>query len=76
MAFNYKKDNQNIVTVTMDMVGRTTNVINEEFFQLWSDTIERLESEKDLSGVILTSAKKTFLAGGDLEMILQEDPKD
>ena len=71
MAFNYKKDNQNIVTVTMDMVGRTTNVINEEFFQLWSDTIERLESEKNLSGVILTSAKKTFLAGGDLEMIFK-----
>ncbi len=31
MAINYQKDEQNIVTLTMDMPGRSTNVINEEF---------------------------------------------
>ena len=73
MAFNYKKDQQNIVTITMDMDGRSTNVINEEFSQLWTETLEKLENEKDLTGVILTSAKKTFLAGGDLQMIFALD---
>jgi hypothetical protein len=29
--FNYSKDNDNIVTVTMDMQGRSANVINQEF---------------------------------------------
>ena len=73
MAFNYKKDQQNIVTITMDMDGRSTNVINEEFSQLWTETLEKLENENDLTGVILTSAKKTFLAGGDLDMIFKLD---
>ena len=73
MAFNYKKDQENIVTITMDMDGRSTNVINEEFSQLWTETLEKLENEKDLTGVILTSAKKTFLAGGDLDMIFKLD---
>ena len=73
MAFTFEKDEKNIVTVTMDMDGRSANVINEEFSQLWSDTMDKLENEKDLAGVILTSAKKTFLAGGDLEMIFRQD---
>ena len=73
MAFNYKKDQQNIVTITMDMDGRSTNVINEEFSQLWIEALEKLENEKFLTGVILTSAKKTFLAGGDLDMIFKLD---
>ena len=73
MAFNYKKDQQNIVTITMDMDGRSTNVINEEFSQLWIEALEKLENEKILTGVIITSAKKTFLAGGDLDMIFKLD---
>ena len=54
----------------MDMDGRSANVINGEFSNLWIEAMERLENEKKLSGVIIASAKKTFLAGGDLEMIM------
>jgi len=73
MAFNYQKDSQNIVTITMDMDGRSANVINDEFSNLWIEVMERLENEKKLAGVIIASAKKTFLAGGDLEMIMAID---
>ena len=73
MAFIYEKDEQNIVTVTMDMNGRSANVLNEEFSQLWNDTMDKLENENDLGGVILASAKKTFIAGGDLEMLFKQD---
>ena len=73
MAFIYEKDEQNIVTVTMDMDGRSANVLNEEFSQLWNDTMDKLENEYDLAGVILTSAKKTFIAGGDLKMLFRQD---
>ena len=76
MAFNYQKDSQNIVTITMDMDGRSANVINNEFSNLWIEVMERLENEKKLAGVIIASAKKTFLAGGDLEMIMAlDDPE-
>lgn len=61
--FHYTKDNDNIVTITMDMQGRSANVINEEFGKLWLETLDKLEAEKaDITGVLLTSAKSTFFA--------------
>lgn len=66
--FKYTKDNDNIVTVTMDMQGRSANVINEEFGKRWLEMIERLEKEKaEIAGVVLTSAKSTFFAGADID---------
>ena len=47
MAFIYEKDEQNIVTVTMDMDGRSANVLNEEFSQLWNDNMDKLENKLD-----------------------------
>jgi 3-hydroxyacyl-CoA dehydrogenase / enoyl-CoA hydratase / 3-hydroxybutyryl-CoA epimerase len=75
MAFRYEKDAQNIVTLTLDMPGRSANVLNERFGMGLQAALSRLAAESDLAGVILTSAKKTFLAGADLEMIVgQTDP--
>lgn len=71
--FNYSKDNENIVTITMDMQGRSANVINEAFGKLWLDTINRLEAEKaDITGVVLTSAKSTFFAGADIDNLYKQ----
>jgi hypothetical protein len=44
--FHYTKDNENIVTITMDMQGRSANVINEQFGKLFTDTLAKLEAEK------------------------------
>ena len=70
-GFNYEKDADNIVTITMDMAG-PVNAINAEFINvLLPETVERLEKERDnIAGVILASAKKTFLAGGDLKYLV------
>jgi 3-hydroxyacyl-CoA dehydrogenase / enoyl-CoA hydratase / 3-hydroxybutyryl-CoA epimerase len=66
--FNYSKDENNIVTITMDMANRSANVLNAEFEKDFKETIEKLETEKaDIKGVIWTSAKKTFLAGADID---------
>ena len=69
---NYSKDTDNIVTLTLDMKGRAANVINYEFGEAFLPVIEHLKKEKArraLRGVILTSAKKSFLEGGDLEYL-------
>ena len=69
-GFRYEKDSENIVTITMDMTG-PVNAMNDEFIDLMDDTINRLEKEKDdIAGVIITSAKDTFFAGGDLKKIV------
>jgi 3-hydroxyacyl-CoA dehydrogenase/enoyl-CoA hydratase/3-hydroxybutyryl-CoA epimerase len=71
--FNYSKDNDNIVTITMDMQGRSANVINQEFGKLWLETIDRLEKEKaEIAGVVLTSAKSTFFAGADIDDLFKQ----
>ncbi len=76
--FHYTKDNENIVTITMDMQGRSANVINEQFGKLFTDTLTKLEAEKaEIAGVILTSAKSTFFAGADIDNLFkQTDPKE
>ena len=70
----YKKNTDNIVTLTLDMEGRANNIINHEIGAAFLPVLEQLKLEKKrsaLRGVIMTSAKKTFLAGGDLEYLNQ-----
>lgn len=75
-GFIYEKDAENIVTITMDMEG-PVNAMNDEFNKEYFSTIERLEKEKDdIAGVILTSAKKTFVAGGDLNQLVKYKKED
>ena len=69
MVFNYTKDKNNIVTLTMDMAEKSANLIDEDYFKSLLENIVKLENESDLKGVILASAKKTFLAGADLETV-------
>ncbi|MBW8010282.1 MAG: 3-hydroxyacyl-CoA dehydrogenase [Chloroflexi bacterium] len=76
MAVIYKKDKQNIVTLTLDLPGSSVNVINLEFGEGFTKAFARLQTETDLAGVVITSAKKTFMAGGDLEWLhAVEDPQ-
>ncbi len=76
----YQKDTDNIVTLIMDMSERSANVINHEIGDVFVPVIEHLKHEKArgaLRGVILTSAKKSFLAGGDLEYLYRaEEPEE
>jgi 3-hydroxyacyl-CoA dehydrogenase/enoyl-CoA hydratase/3-hydroxybutyryl-CoA epimerase len=76
MAFKYSKDENNIVTLTMDLEGRSANVINMAFGASFREALAKLQAETDLRGVILTSAKDTFLAGADIdEMFATNDAK-
>lgn len=75
--FHYNKDAENIVTITMDMQGRSANVLNDEFGTLFRDTLSKLEADKaNIAGIIITSAKSTFLAGADIDQLYSlTDPK-
>ena len=70
----YKKDLDNIVTLTIDMEGRQENIINHKTCLLWRPVLDFLQHEKKrgvLKGIIITSAKKNFLEGGDLGYLLE-----
>lgn len=76
MAINYEQDEQGIVTLTMDMNGRSANVLNEQFFAALEETLHKLASDGSVKGVILTSGKKLFMAGADIDtMFASNDPQ-
>lgn len=69
---HYKKDTDHIATLIFDMRGRRHNVINHEITAAFEPVMRHLQQEKargSLRGVILTSAKKSFLSGGDFDYL-------
>lgn len=73
-AVKYSKDDQNIVTLTLDNPGISANIMNADYREGMTAAINRLVTEKDdVAGVIITSAKKTFFAGGDLKELIAID---
>lgn len=68
----YKKDTEHIVTLTLDMGLRHKNVVNHQMYQYFKPVLIHLQKEKakgTLKGIILTSGKKNFLEGGELEYL-------
>ncbi len=69
---NWNQDADGVVTLTMDDPDQRANTMNEAFQSALAETVSRLVAEKDaISGVIITSAKDTFFAGGDLRRLIQ-----
>jgi len=65
-----------VVTLTMNDPDASANTMNEAYIAAMGATLERLQAEKDtLKGVVITSAKPTFFAGGNLQMLSQLQPE-
>ncbi|KAA6169194.1 3-hydroxyacyl-CoA dehydrogenase NAD-binding domain-containing protein [Pseudomonas veronii] len=73
-AIRYEKGQDQIAVLTLDMPGQSANTMNAVYREAMAATVARLEAEKHtLAGVIVTSAKKTFFAGGDLNELIKVD---
>jgi 3-hydroxyacyl-CoA dehydrogenase/enoyl-CoA hydratase/3-hydroxybutyryl-CoA epimerase len=73
----WNEDADGIVTLTMDDPSGSANVLNEAYLDSMGKAVDRLVAEKDsITGVVITSAKKTFFAGGDLTAMLNAGPED
>jgi 3-hydroxyacyl-CoA dehydrogenase/enoyl-CoA hydratase/3-hydroxybutyryl-CoA epimerase len=68
-AVQFNKDADGIVTLTLDMPGRSMNVLNEELSAPLAEAIGKIEGDASIKGVIITSGKKEFLAGADIEKV-------
>ncbi|MGO4257180.1 3-hydroxyacyl-CoA dehydrogenase NAD-binding domain-containing protein [Marmoricola sp. RAF53] len=74
-AVRYEKDADGIVVLTLDDPTASANTMNELYGRSMEEAVARLESEKDsITGVVITSAKKTFFAGGNLNKLQQVQP--
>ncbi|WP_408897611.1 3-hydroxyacyl-CoA dehydrogenase NAD-binding domain-containing protein [Nocardioides sp. R1-1] len=71
-AVRYERDADGIVTLTLDDPNQSANTMNELYRESMAAAVERLYAEQDdITGVVVTSAKKTFFAGGDLKLMVQ-----
>ena len=73
---NYTIDSDGIATISWDMPGRTMNVLNETSMTAYVGALDQALKDDKVKGIILTSGKADFIAGADLEMILNLDTSD
>lgn len=72
----WDQDADGIVTLTIDDPDQSANTMNGRFQHDFAATVDRLVEQKEsISGVIVASAKKTFFAGGDLNLLRQAQPE-
>lgn len=75
-TIRWERDDEGIVVLTLDDPKQSANTMNADFRESLAAVVERLESEVDsITGVVLTSAKKTFFAGGDLNELIKATPE-
>jgi 3-hydroxyacyl-CoA dehydrogenase/enoyl-CoA hydratase/3-hydroxybutyryl-CoA epimerase len=76
-AVRWEKADDGIVVVTLDDPGRSANTMNERYVSAMGECVDALVADKEnITGVIVTSAKKTFFAGGDLDTMSTATPAD
>ncbi|AIY01359.1 3-hydroxyacyl-CoA dehydrogenase [Arthrobacter sp. PAMC 25486] len=76
-TIHWEQDTDGVVILTLDDPNQSANTMNADYIASMQAVVERLTAEKaGISGVVLTSAKKTFFAGGDLNDLINSTPKD
>lgn len=76
IIIRWDQDGDGIVTLTIDDPTAGANMLTEAYVEEMGATIDRLSAELDhISGVVITSAKKTFFAGADLSAIIHAGPE-
>jgi 3-hydroxyacyl-CoA dehydrogenase/enoyl-CoA hydratase/3-hydroxybutyryl-CoA epimerase len=61
----------NIALVAFNMEGYPMNVLNEDSIRAFAEAMEKAIQDEAVKGIIITSARKEFVAGADLRMLLK-----
>ncbi|WP_180085423.1 3-hydroxyacyl-CoA dehydrogenase NAD-binding domain-containing protein [Acinetobacter sp. YH12145] len=74
-AIQFEKNADNIVILTLDSPNQSANTMNADFRTALAETVDKLQADENIAGIIFRSAKKTFFAGGDLDELIQATPE-
>lgn len=69
--FTYALDAHGVATITWDVKAKSMNVMSTAGFELLDSLIDKALADPAVKGVILTSGKKDFAGGMDLNVIAQ-----
>ncbi|MFF7337496.1 3-hydroxyacyl-CoA dehydrogenase NAD-binding domain-containing protein [Streptomyces sp. NPDC008163] len=76
-TIRWEQDETGVVTLVLDDPDQSANTMNQAFKDSIAAVADRAEAEKDsIRGIIYTSAKKTFFAGGDLKDMIRIGPEN
>ncbi len=76
-TIRWERDEDGIVVLTLDDPDQSANTMNAAYKASMAATVDRLEAERDeITGVVITSAKNTFFAGGDLHELKRATKAD
>ncbi|WUH94971.1 3-hydroxyacyl-CoA dehydrogenase NAD-binding domain-containing protein [Streptomyces sp. NBC_00433] len=76
-TIRWEQDADGVVTLVLDDPAQSANTMNAAFADSLDAVVDRLEAGiDDIRGVVITSAKKTFFAGGDLRDLIRATPED
>ncbi|WP_432470226.1 3-hydroxyacyl-CoA dehydrogenase NAD-binding domain-containing protein [Amphritea sp. HPY] len=67
--FKYAVDGDGICTLTIDQPDSAANVMDQNFIDSLRSNLDRAFNEAAVKGIILTSAKSSFVAGADLKSL-------
>jgi 3-hydroxyacyl-CoA dehydrogenase/enoyl-CoA hydratase/3-hydroxybutyryl-CoA epimerase len=63
---NYSLDVDGIATVEFDYPGKSQNILNAASMGAYADAMQKALADPAVKGIVVASAKKDFIAGGDL----------
>ncbi|WP_347354681.1 3-hydroxyacyl-CoA dehydrogenase NAD-binding domain-containing protein [Intrasporangium sp.] len=76
-TIRWEQDADGVVVLTLDDPSQSANTMNAAYVASMRAAVDRLVAEREtVTGVVVTSAKKTFFAGGDLNDMYAAGPAD
>jgi 3-hydroxyacyl-CoA dehydrogenase/enoyl-CoA hydratase/3-hydroxybutyryl-CoA epimerase len=75
-TINWDRGADGVVVLTLDDPNQSANTMNAGFRASLGAMVDRLEAERDdITGVVITSAKRSFFAGADLNELIAVRPE-
>ncbi|MBQ0985592.1 enoyl-CoA hydratase/isomerase family protein [Streptomyces sp. F63] len=73
----WQQGSDGVVVLTLDDPDHPVNTMNQTYVDSMEATVARLEAEREtFGGVVLTSAKSSFFAGGDIGLMSRARPEN
>lgn len=66
---DYQLDADGLATLTWNVADRPMNVLNQASIAAFTEAVERAIVDPNVKGVVVTSSRPDFVAGGDLDLI-------
>jgi 3-hydroxyacyl-CoA dehydrogenase/enoyl-CoA hydratase/3-hydroxybutyryl-CoA epimerase len=68
-AIKLERGSDGIGIVTMDLPGRSTNVLNDDLMLPFAEVLQQFETDATFKGLVITSAKRDFMVGADIDRL-------